>query len=251
MPSKVRPLTTSFDYARRVRTRTALAAIALALALAAPASAAEISLSVDPAAGVRLGSATQLRGKVTEGGAPLAGLTVALELRRHPYERGWRRSGSTAVTAADGSFSFTRELDRNHHARVRLVGVTPDTYSEPRDAFVLPAFTLTYDQQGARRLRLRQVYTVPRDTELTAPTRFYVGPCERDKRGRCTARFARFRAAAETRRVRAGRFAATARIRLPKSFGGQFQFYSCFAYSPGSGMGDPDQSCPRRFARLR
>jgi hypothetical protein len=234
-----------------VLTRTALAAIALALALAAPASAAEISLSVDPAAGVRLGSATQLRGKVTEGDAPLAGLTVALELRRHPYERGWRRSGITDVTAADGSFSFARKLDRNHHARVRLVDVTPATYSKPRDVFVLPAFTLTFDQQRGLRLRLRQVYTVPRGTELTAPTRFYVGPCEPDKRGRCTARFAKFRAAAETRRVRAGRFAASARIRLPKSYRGRFPYSSCFAYSPGSGMGDPEQRCPKRFDRIR
>jgi hypothetical protein len=251
VPLLVSALTTSFDYPRLVGYGTALVAIALALALAAPASAAEISLAVEPEAGVRLGTATKLSGKVTENGAPLAGLTVALELRRHPYKRGWRRTGITDVTAADGSFSFSRKLDRNHHARVRLVDVAPEIYSPPRDAFVLPAFTLTFEQRGARRLRLRQIYTVPRDTELTAPTRFYVGPCERDKRGRCTARFARFRAAAETRRVRAGRFAATARIRLPKSFRGAFQFYSCFAYSPGSGMGDPDQRCPRRFARLR
>ena len=51
--------------------------------------------------------------------------------------------------------------------------------------------------------------------------------------------------------MRAGRFVATARMRLPKSFRGRFQYVSCFVYSPGSGMGDPDQRCPKRFARLR
>jgi hypothetical protein len=237
-------------YPRRVLLRTALAAIALTAALAAPASAAEISLSAEPAAGVRLGSATELTGAVTENGAPLAGLTVALELRRHPYKGGWRRDGGTEVTDADGSFSFSRELDRNHQARVRLVGVTPVIYSPPEDAYVLPAFTLTFRQQGRRGLRLRQVYTVPRATELTAPTRFYVGACK-PRSGDCTARLAKLRATAETRRVRAGRYVATARVRLPKSFGGRFQYVSCFVYSPGSGMGDPDQRCPRRYARLR
>jgi hypothetical protein len=128
----VRALTTSFHYPRRVLLRTALAAIALASGFAAPASAAEISLSVGSEAGVRLGEPTTLSGNVTESGAPLAGLTVALELRRHPYGGEWRRDGSTDVTAADGSFSFARELNRNHQARVRLVDVAPPTYSPPR-----------------------------------------------------------------------------------------------------------------------
>jgi hypothetical protein len=117
-------------------------------------------------------------------------------------------------------------------------------------AYVLPAFTLTFSQRGKRVLRLRQTYTVPRDAALSAPTRFYVGPC-RPQNGRCTAKRARLRAKAETRRVRAGRYLAKATVRIPRSFGGRFQYLSCFVYSPGSGMGDPDQRCPRRFARLR
>jgi hypothetical protein len=234
--------------------RTALVAIALAPALAAPASAAEVSLSLDSEDGVRLGSATKLSGSVTgDDGAPLAERTVALELRRHPYKRGWRRTAMTDVTGADGRFSFSRRLDRNHQVRVRLVGIppAPDVFSPPREAYVLPAFTFSFDQRGARRLRLRQTYTVPRDATLTAPTRFYVGPCKPDESGDCTVRRAPFRVEAETRRVRAGRYLATARVRLPKSFRGRFQTVSCFVYSPGSGMGDPDQRCPRRFARVR
>jgi hypothetical protein len=235
-----------------VTARAALIAIALALVAAAPASAAEVSLTVEPAAGVRLGRATEMTGRAIEAGAPLAGRTVALEVRRHPFKRAWQQTGPTATTAADGSFSFSRELDRNHQVRARLVGVAPDpdVLSPLVQAYVLPAFTLTFSQRGKRVLRLRQTYTVPRDAALSAPTRFYVGPC-RPQNGRCTAKRARLRAKAETRRVRAGRYLAKATVRIPRSFGGRFQYLSCFVYSPGSGMGDPDQRCPRRFARLR
>jgi len=233
-------------------TRTALIAIALALAAAAPASAAEVSRAVEPASGVRLGSATEITGRATEGAASLAGRTVALEVRRHPFRRAWEATGATATTAADGSFSFSRELDRNHQVRARLVGVapTPDVLSPLAQAYVLPAFTLAFKQRGKRVLRLRQTYTVPRDVALSAPTRFYVGPC-RPRDGRCTGERARLRAKAETRRVRAGRYLAKATVRIPRSYRGRFQYLSCFVYSPGSGMGDPEQRCPRRFARLR
>jgi hypothetical protein len=240
-----------------VRLRTAL--IAFALAPAAPASAAEVSLKVEPAAGVRLGSATNLGGRVTEGGAPLAGRIVRLEVRRHPFKRAWKRSTS-ATTGADGRYSFAPKLDRNHRVRVRLEPPPPatpydlpqpETVSRRRTAYVLPAFTLSFDQRGRRVLRLRQAYTVPRDARLSAPTRFYVGPCRPDRRDECTATRAPFRAEVETRRVRAGRYLAKARVRIPKSYRGRFQYVSCFLYSPRSGMGDPDQRCPKRYARLR
>jgi hypothetical protein len=242
-----------------VTVRTALIAIAFALAPVAPASAAEVSLAVTPAAGVRLGSPSTISGRVTEAGAPLAGRVVALELRRHPYKRAWRRTGITDRTAADGSFSFSRKLDRNHHVRVRLVAAPPsspydlpeaDTLSPRRNAYVLPAFRLSFESHGKRLLRLRQTYRVSHGVKLTAPTRFYVGPCEPDEQGQCTGTRAPFRAEAETRRVRPGRYRSTATVRIPKSYGGRFQYVSCFVYSPGSGMGDPRQSCPRRFARL-
>ena len=233
--------------------RIALTAIALALASAAPAAAAEVSLKVAPSAGVRLGGAMTFSGAVTEAGVPVAGRAVALEIRRHPYKRPWRRSGDTATTAADGSYSFSRKLDRNHRVRVRLLAIPygAAALSSRRNAYVLPAFTLAFDQRGRRVLRLRQTYRVPRDARLSAPTRFYVGPCRPDAQGECTGRRAPFRAEARTRRVRAGRYVSKATVRIPRSYGGRFQYVSCFVYSPGSGMGDPDQRCPRRFARLR
>jgi hypothetical protein len=249
---EVRALTSSFHYIRGVRLGTALAAIALALTAAEPASAAEVSLSLESEAGVRLGVATELGGRVTEAGAPLPDREVELELRRHPYKGAWRATGITDMTDAEGRYSFARELDRNHQVRVRLAGVPPsgDVFSPPREAYVLPAFTHSFDQRGGRRVRLRQVYTVPRDVKLTAPTRFYVGPCKPGKNGKCKVRFAPFRIAAETRRLRAGRFEARATIRLPRSYDGDFQAVSCFRYSPGSGMGDPDQRCPKRWMRV-
>jgi hypothetical protein len=239
-----------------VSPRTALIAIALAPAAASPASAAEISLEVEPAAGVRLGGATTISGRVTEAGAPLAGRIVRLELQRHPFDRDWRHRAS-ATTAADGHYAFASKLDRNHRVRARLEPAPqaspdelPESLSRPRTAYVLPAFTLAFEERGGRVLRLRQTYTVPRDVRLSAPTRFYVGPCRPGRRGACTARRAPFRVAAETRPVRAGRYVANASVPIPRSYRGRFQYVSCFRYSPGSGMGDPDQRCPRRYARL-
>ena len=228
-----------------------LLSLAIAAAGAAPAAAADVSLRVAPGAGVRLGNPLRATGRVTEQGAPVAGRAVALEVRRYPYKRGWRRK-ATAVTRPDGRFSFRPRLDRNHRVRVRLLASAGDgVYVPPRPAaispvrvaHVLPAFTLSFVQRGTDRIRLRQVYTVPRDVRLSAPTRFYVGAH--------TGRRARLRAVVRTRRVRAGRFLASATVRIPDSFGGRFRFLSCFAYSRGSGMGHPAARCPRRFARLR
>ena len=142
---------------------------------------------------------------------------------------------------------------------MRLVGLAAqapgappeaDTLSARRFAYVLPAFTLAFTQRGTRGIRITQTYTVPRAVRLTAPTRFYVGPCKPDRKGRCTARARRSRRRRRRRRVRAGRYVARATVRIPAAFEGRFSYVSCFAYSTGSGMGDPDLRCPRRSVRL-
>lgn len=238
--------------------RATLLGCGLALAAAAPVSAAELTVRVTPPDGVRFGNPTTISGRVTEGGVPLAGRTVRLEVRRHPFKRAWREVASKR-TAADGRYSFARRFKRNHHVRVRLDGAPataytppqPETLSARRNAYVLPAFTLAFTQRGSRRIRITQTYTVPKAVRLTAPTRFYVGPCRPDAQDRCTARRAPFAEQAPTRRVRAGRFVARAIVRIPESFGGRFSYVSCFAYSKGSGMGDPGQRCPKRSVRLQ
>jgi hypothetical protein len=238
---------------RRVRAAVVPIVIAAVLAFAAPASAADVSLALADAEGVRLGNATRLAGQVTEAGAPLAGRTVRLEVRPHPFDSPWEER-RTAVTGADGTYAFAPQLRRNHQARVRLDPLADGSgggLSPAVEAYVLPAFTLSFTSRGSRAIRLRQVYTVPRAVRLRAPTRFYVGPCEPDSGGECTARRAPLAAQARTRRVRAGRYVARARVPIPPSFGGRFSYVSCFAYSKGSGMGDPDQRCPRRSIRLR
>jgi hypothetical protein len=240
-----------------VTVRAALVAVALTLAAAGQASAAEVSVSVTPADGVRLGSATTVEGRVTEGGAPLAGRTVRLEAREHPFKGAWKVKGKR-TTAADGAYAFAPPFKRNHQVRVVLEGLPatgsvmaqPDVVTPPRNAYVLPAFTLSFRQRGGRRIRVSQIYTVPKAVELTAPTRFYVGPCKPDKDDVCTAERAPFAKAAETRRVRAGRYLARTTVRIPASWGGRFSYVSCFAYSKGSGMGDPDQRCPRKSVKL-
>jgi hypothetical protein len=241
-----------------VTVRATLIALTLTLALAAPASAAELTVRVTPSDGVRLGNATTIAGRVTEGGAPLPGRTVRLEVRKHPFKRAWRLVASKQ-TDADGRYSFAREFKRNHHVRVRLEGLPateytlpqPDVVSPRRNAYVLPAFTLSFKQRGSRGIRITQTYTVPKAVKLTAPTRFYVGPCKPNANDVCTARRAPFAAKAKTRRVRPGRYVAKATVRIPASFGGRFSYVSCFAYSKGSGMGDPGQRCPRKSVKLR
>jgi hypothetical protein len=234
-----------------VTARAILAALFVAVAGASPAAAAEVSVAVAPQAGVRLGNPIGVAGRVTENGAPLAGRTVRLEVREHPFTGDWTPR-SERSTGADGSFSFSPTLRRNHDVRVVLVGVPPepDTLSPIAKAYVLPAFTLSFEQRGEHRIRIRQTYTVPREVRLTAPTRFYVGPCKPDAQDECTARRAPFAKRAETRRVRPGRYVARTTVRIPASFGGRFAYVSCFGYSKGSGMGDPDQRCPRRSVKL-
>jgi hypothetical protein len=233
-------------------------ALSMALLPAVPAGAAEITLRVSPKAGVRLGTATEVTGRVTEGGVPLAGRVVDLELRRHPFTGPWTPR-ATARTRADGGFSFFPRLDRDHKVRIRLEAVGPDsqyaprgqdTISASRNAFVLPAFTLRFRQRGRRAIRIVQTYTVPRAVRLTAPTLFYVGRCKPDAAGVCRARRAPLRATAKTRRVRPGRFVARATVRIPKSFKGRFRYASCFGYSKNSGMGDPKLRYPRKSIRL-
>jgi hypothetical protein len=233
-----------------VRFRIALTALPLALTLAAPAAAAEVSLRVAPVSGVRLGNPIDVTGRVTETGVPVAGREVRLEVRRHPFNGPWRTT-ATGITAADGAYAFAPKLDRNHQVRVRLVGAAPvepygipeaDTLSVRREAFVLPAFTLKFKQHGPQGIRITQTYTVPRDVKLSAPTRFYVG-----RRG---AARAPLRATAKTRRVKRGRYIARATVRIPASYQGRFAYVSCFGYSKGSGMGDPDLRCPRKSVKL-
>lgn len=240
--------------------RLALIALPLGFLAAAPAAvpAAEVSLEVTPAAGVRLGNPTDMSGRVTEGGVPLAGRVVGLELRRHPFRGRWTPR-ATARTRASGRFAFSPRLTRNHQVRVRLeadgadsqyLPAPLDVLSPQRNAYVLPAFTLRFSQRGRRAIRIVQTYTVPRVVKLTAPTRFYVGPCKPDRRERCTARRAPLRAIAETRRVRRGRYEARATVRIPAAYDGRFRYVSCFGYSDGSGMGDPGLRCPRKSIRL-
>jgi hypothetical protein len=240
-----------------VTARASLIAVALGLTAAAPASAAEVSVGVKPADGVRLGNATAIAGRVTERGVPLPGRTVRLEIRKHPYKSAWKRK-ATRTTDAQGRYAFGPRLKRNHHVRVRLEGLPateytspqPDTLSARRNAYVLPAFTLSFSQHGRRSIRISQTYTVPKGIKLTAPTRFYVGPCKPNSRDECTARRAPFAKQAPTRRVRAGRYLARANVSIPASFGGRFSYVSCFGYSKGSGMGDPGQRCPRKSVKL-
>jgi hypothetical protein len=232
--------------------KSLLLASALLLTLAAPAAATTVSIETGPSGGVQLGRTSTVSGTVTDdAGAPLAGREVRLEVRRHPFAGVWIRRATTTTDAA-GRYSFRPQLDRNHEVRVRLVATAPaaDALSTVGNVFVLPAFNLTFAQRADGKIRVRQDYTVPADVLLTAPTRFYVGPCG-FRAGKCTEKFAPLTAVARTTQLRPGRYRATAVVKIPKRFEGRFQYVSSFTYSRGSGMGDADAlSCPKRRARV-
>src|SRR5215218_6215237 len=104
---------------------------------AAPATAAEVSVQLEPAAGVRLGTAIGITGQATENGVPLAARTVRLEVREHPFTGEWKPRAE-GRTGADGRYAFSPSLRRNHQVRVVLVGVppAPDTLSPIAQAYV-------------------------------------------------------------------------------------------------------------------
>jgi hypothetical protein len=207
----------------------------LLLLLAAPAAEAVVTVSIKVApSGTVWGGKTRITGTVLSDGAPVAGQPVQLDGKRYPFEDPLAMVDTT-TTAADGTYSFERELDRNWQFRVIAVGVK----SERVRAYVYPATTLTFRARSSRVIKLTQRYRVPRGVRLEQPTIFYVG-----RRGRATAPRV---ATSKLKRIRAGRYRSTAVVRLPAAWHGRFRYASCFRYTGGSGMGDPRAGCPRRF----
>jgi hypothetical protein len=205
-------------------------------ALAAPASAqAAPEVSADLAReSVRYGAEHRVEGTLIDGTVPLTNQEVVLEGRRYPYDGSYRII-DRAKTNADGEFRFDAELDRNH--RLRVVAPAHRVQSERLQAYTLPGFELSFRAIAPGVVRLYQRYTVPKRVRLSAPTLFYLG-----KRG---AKTASVRRTGTLKRLRAGRYSSQVTVTLPSSWNGRFRYASCFRASAGSGMGDPDQSCPK------
>lgn len=210
-----------------------LATLTLLLAAPAASAAVTVDMRISPEE-TRYGEPTTITGTALQDGVPFAGQPVTLIGRRYPFE-GEYEVLETGVTAADGTYSFERELDRNWDLRVRAA----DGVSLRERAYVFPAFTLSFRARSSRVIRLTQRYRVPRGVRLEKPTIFYVG-----RRG---AKRAPRAATGELERIRAGRYRSTAIVRLPASWKGRFRYASCFRYTGGSGMGNPRSTCPRRF----
>jgi hypothetical protein len=220
-----------------VSRRTAALALALGALFAAPASAlAALDVAVEPNE-ARYGDTHHATGRMTDpAGAPLEGRRIALEKRDYPFT-GEFRPIAHATTDPDGRFDFD-DILLPRNADLRVVAFDGTTSGIAR-AFTYPAFTLRYRPAGVDRIRVTQTYKTPRSVRLKAPTLFYLGSS--------TAAQSSLRVVATTRRVSAGRFRATARIHLPKSWKGRFKYASCFGYTKDSGMGDPARGCGRRF----
>lgn len=210
--------------------------IPLVAALALPAAArAEPALTGDLANDtVRYGARHTVTGTLVDGATVLAGQQVVLEGRRYPYEGSYRVL-ARATTDAAGRFTLRVELDRNH--RLRLSAPAQGITSKVFHAYTLPDFELSFRALRPGVVRLYQRYRVPKAVKLTAPTLFYLG-----RRG---AERASLRRTGELERTRAGRYTSHVDVTLPAAWDGAFRYASCFRASPGSGMGDPDASCPK------
>jgi len=207
------------------------------LLVAAPAASAATTIALEgPSSETTFGDTTTLKGMLSADGTALAGHTIELEGRRYPFESEFAPLDHT-TSAADGSFSFKRTLDRNWQFRVTdaAAGVT----SKRVRAYVFPATTLTFRARNSRVIKLTQRYRVPKGVKLKQPTIFYVG-----KRGRKTAPRV---GSGKLERVRAGRYTSSLVVRLPKAWHGLFRYASCFRYTGGSGMGDPRAGCGSKF----
>jgi hypothetical protein len=219
------------------RRAVALVLATAAAALGAPAVAqAELQVAVTPSE-ARFGQAHHVVGRLTgASGAPLPDRQITLQARPWPYKARFRPVG-TARTGADGRFDVP-ELRFERNADVRAVAFD-GTMSGIARAWTYPAFTLTFKALSETRIRLVQDYRVPEDVRLRAATLFYVGPA--------SAGSAPVRGRARPRRIGRGRWRATATVRLPAAWNGRFRYATCFRYTPGSGMGDPQRGCPERF----
>jgi hypothetical protein len=207
----------------------------LTLLVAAPAAQAAVTVSIKLApADAQFGQTTKITGTVLSDGAPLAGQAVELDVRRYPFDTPFAPLDTT-TTAADGTYTFAHAI--SHNAQFRVIAAAMKSHRV--HAYVFPATTLTFAARSARVIRLTQRYKVPKSVRLKQPTIFYVG-----KRGRATAPRV---ATAKLERIRAGRYRASAIVRLPAAWKGRFRYASCFRYTGGSGMGNPRATCPKKF----
>ncbi len=212
-----------------------VAATAAAL-LVAPASASaapllRVKLTRDS---VRFGAAHRITGTLLDGTTPVAGQEIVLEGRRYPFQ-GSDRVIRRTTTDAEGEFTLRAGLDRNHRLRVTAPAVAQT--SPVLRAYVLPEFELSFRALRPGVVRLYQRYTVPRSVRLKSPTLFYLGPRGAERATR--------RVSADVTRTRAGKYLSKIDFNVPDSWNGAFRYASCFRASPRSGMGNPDQSCPR------
>ena len=146
-----------------------LATLMLLLAAPAAEAAVTVAMTLTPVE-TTLDKTTKITGTALLDGAPFGGQPVQLEGRRYPFEDEYEVL-ATGTTAADGTYAFERELDRNWDLRVRA----GDGVSPHQRAYVFPATVPSYRARSERVVRLTLRYRVPRDVRLDKPTIFYLG----------------------------------------------------------------------------
>jgi hypothetical protein len=211
--------------------------IFLLAALVVPASAhaaPELDVELERAT-EQYGAPHTINGKLADGATALGAQEIVLEGRRYPYEGSYRVIART-TTDADGEFTFKPELDRNH--RLRVIASSQTLTSDVLNAYTLPAFDLSFRALRPGVVRLYQRYTVPKLVKLDSPTFFYLGSRRATR--------ASIRKTGGLERIKAGRYTSQVTVTLPEGWNGAFRYASCFKPTPGTGMGDPNATCPKK-----
>jgi hypothetical protein len=216
--------------------RPLLLGFLLLLTLPATATAADLRFTLENPGGVRFGTPHEVEGFLNENGLPLAGQPVEIQARPFPYT-GEFETIATVTTEDNGGFGLRQEFDRN--VQLRAFAPAQFAVSPEREAYVFPRPRSTFEALPRNRLRITQFLRTPARVRLTAKTIFYLGPSG--------AKTAPAVARAKPQRIGRGRFKAVATVRLPRAWNGGFRYGSCFRYSEGSGLGDPNASCPTRY----
>ncbi len=122
---------------------------------------------------MQYGSAHEVRGRLAEGTAPLAGQAIELRGRAYPYD-GDFSTLATTVTDGAGAFGFDRKFDRN--MQLQVVAPPQGAFSKVVRAYVFPRPKSTFKALAGGRLRITQILRTPANIKLSAKTNFYLGP---------------------------------------------------------------------------
>jgi hypothetical protein len=199
---------------------------------AVPLQAQGPSLTMHAAhADVLAGHQVRLRGQLSQVGASLGGVRVAVQADTWPFDDHWVRK-RRSVTAADGTFTVRVRPMRNTRYRALAAGLQ----SAPETLYADLKLRFRRHNLAGRRFRETMLLSGPRSVRLRAHrVHFYIV--------RTGQRTARLRATAPLRRPRPGRYSASATLRYLESRR-KTVVVTCYRESTPDPWGRPDPLDP-------